>query len=57
MAFPPQPGKSTRSPACTDMETIFPSLSVAPGPTAMTVASGNGVFVDDVGRNRPDEVF
>jgi hypothetical protein len=57
IALPPQPGRSTRSPDCTDMGTILPSLSVAPGPTAMTVASGSGVFVLDVGRNRPDVVF
>jgi hypothetical protein len=35
----------------------LPSLSVAPGPTAMTVASGSGELVADVGRKRPVAVF
>lgn len=57
MAFPPQPGKRTRSPAFTDMGMILPSLSRAPGPTEMTVASGNGWDVADVGRKMPVAVF
>jgi hypothetical protein len=57
IALPPHPGRRTRSPAWTDILTILPSLSVAPGPTEMTVASGKGEFVADVGRNRPVAVF
>lgn len=55
--LPPQPGRSTRSPALTDVGTILPSLSGAPGPTAITVASGRGLLVADVGRKMPDAVF
>jgi len=50
IGFPPQPGKSTLSPALTDGDTTFPALSRAPGPTAITVASGSGVDVDDEGK-------
>ena len=35
----------------------MPSLSAAPGPTAMTVASGSGVLVTEVGRKMPEAVF
>lgn len=47
MEFPPHPGRRTLSPALTVVGTIFPSLSGAPGPTAITVASGKGFAVDD----------
>lgn len=55
--FPPQPGRSTRSPVLTAVGTMTPSLFGAPGPTAMTVASGKGLLVADDGRKRPVEVF
>ena len=45
--FPPHPGRRTLSPALTAVGTTFPSLSGAPGPTAITVASGSGLDVDD----------
>jgi hypothetical protein len=57
IALPPQPGNKTLSPALTDVGTTRPSLSGAPGPTAITVASGSGLDVAEVGRNIPDEVF
>jgi hypothetical protein len=57
MAFPPHPGKSTLSPALTDTGTIDPSLLGAPGPTAITVASGSGLEVADEGRKIPVAVF
>ena len=57
MELPPQPGKRTRSPALTEVGMIVPSLFGAPGPTAMTVASGRGLLVADVGRKIPDAVF
>lgn len=55
--LPPQPGSKTRSPALTFGGTTLPSLSWAPGPTAMTVASGRGLLVADVGKKIPDAVF
>lgn len=57
IGLPPQPGSKTRSPALTDVGTSLPSLSRAPGPTAMTVASGRGLFVADVGKKMPVAVF
>ena len=57
IALPPQPGSSTRSPAFTAVGTTLPSLSGAPGPTAITVASGRGFDVAEVGRKIPDAVF
>ena len=57
IALPPQPGNKTLSPALTDVGTTRPSLSGAPGPTAITVASGSGLDVAEVGRNIPDAVF
>ena len=57
IALPPQPGNNTRSPALTDVGTTWPSLFGAPGPTAITVASGSGLDVAEVGRNIPDDVF
>ena len=57
MELPPQPGKRTRSPGFTLVGTTLPSLFGAPGPTAMTVASGRGLDVEDEGRNMPDAVF
>jgi hypothetical protein len=56
-AFPPQPGNKTRSPALTEVGTICPSLFGAPGPTAITVASGRGLDVAEVGRYIPVAVF
>src|SRR6266851_5876679 len=53
MVFPPQPGNNTRSPALTDVGTTRPSLSGAPGPTAITVASGSGLDVAEDGRKIP----
>jgi len=55
--LPPHPGNSTRSPALTLVGTTLPSLFGAPGPTAITVASGNGELVEDEGRKIPDAVF
>jgi hypothetical protein len=57
MEFPPQPGNNTLSPALTEVGTTRPSLLGAPGPTAITVASGRGLDVADVGRKIPDAVF
>jgi len=54
--FPPHPGRSTLSPVLTAVGTILPSLSGAPGPTAITVASGKGLLVDDWGRKMPEVV-
>ena len=55
--LPPQPGRRTLSPVLTDGGMIFPSLFGAPGPTAITVASGRGDDVADVGRRIPAAVF
>lgn len=57
IGFPPHPGRRTRSPGFTAVGTTLPSLSGAPGPTAMTVASGSGVLVVDDGRKMPVAVF
>lgn len=57
IGFPPHPGSRTRSPGFTDVGTTLPSLSGAPGPTAITVASGSGVLVVDDGRKMPVAVF
>lgn len=57
MELPPQPGSSTRSPAFTCVGTTWPSLFGAPGPTAITVASGRGLFVTEVGKKMPVAVF
>ena len=57
IGLPPQPGRSTRSPGFTAVGTTFPSLSGAPGPTAMTVASGRGLDVEDEGKKIPVAVF
>ncbi len=40
--LPPQLGKRTLSPDLTEVGTTLPSLSGAPGPVAMTLASGRG---------------
>lgn len=55
--LPPHPGSNTRSPAFTAVGTMSPFLLGAPGPTAMTVASGRGLFVTEVGRKMPVAVF
>jgi hypothetical protein len=55
--LPPQPGNSTRSPALTLVGTVSPCLLGAPGPTAMTVASGNGLLVAEDGKKMPVAVF
>ena len=55
--FPPHPGRRTLSPALTVVGMTFPSLFGAPGPTEITVASGNGEAVDDSGRKMPEVVF
>jgi len=55
--FPPHPGRRILSPALTVVGMIFPFLSGAPGPTAITVASGKGVVVDAWGRKMPEAVF
>ena len=57
IALPPQPGNNTLSPVLTDVGTTCPSLFGAPGPTAITVASGSGLDVADVGRKIPVAVF
>jgi hypothetical protein len=41
----------------TAVGTIAPSLFGAPGPTAMTVASGSGFDVAEAGRKIPLAVF
>lgn len=53
---PPQLGRRTRSPSLTEQGTTLPSW-VAPGPTAMTVASGRGDWVAVEGRKMPVAVF
>ena len=55
--FPPQPGNNTLSPGFTLIGNTLPSFVVAPGPTAMTVASGRGPFVDEEGKKIPVAVF
>ena len=55
--LPPHPGNKTRSPAFTSGGTILPSLLGAPGPTEMTIASGRGLVVADVGKKIPVAVF
>ena len=55
--LPPQPGSRTLSPALTETGITAPSLFGAPGPTAMTVASGSGEEVAEVGRKMPVAVF
>jgi hypothetical protein len=57
IALPPQPGNKIPSAALTDVRTTRPSLFSTPGPTAMTVASGSGLDVADVGMNIPVAVF
>lgn len=57
MGLPPQPGSKTLSPTLTETGVTTPSLLVAPGPTAMTVASGRGEEVADEGRKIPVAVF
>ena len=57
IGLPPQPGSKTRSPMATLTGTTWPSLLAAPGPTAMTVASGKGDAVADEGRKMPLVVF
>jgi hypothetical protein len=57
IGFPPHPGNRTRSPAFTLVGTTFPSLFGAPGPTAMTIASGSGLLVAEDGRKIPVAVF
>lgn len=57
MLCPPQLGSSTLSPTLTDTGWTWPSLFGAPGPVAITLASGNGEDVADDGRKRPDAVF
>jgi hypothetical protein len=54
---PPHPGNKTLSPTFTDTACKTPSLFGAPGPTAMTVASGSGDEVAEEGRKRPVAVF
>ena len=55
--LPPQPGSRTRSPTLTLTGVTTPSLLGAPGPTAMTVASGRGFAVAEEGRKMPVAVF
>lgn len=55
--LPPQLGRSTLSPDLTEVGTIFPSLSGAPGPVAMTLASGRGEEAAEEGRKIPEEVL
>lgn len=58
MLLPPQPGNKTLSPAFTLTGTTSPVLGEgAPGPTAMTVASGMVDEVEDEGMKRPEAVF
>lgn len=47
---PPNPGRTTRSPALTVTGTTTPSRLGAPGPTARTRASGGGAEVEAEGR-------
>ena len=56
--LPPHPGNNTRSPSFTETGTTSPVFEEgAPGPTAMTVASGMVVVVDEEGMKRPEAVF
>jgi hypothetical protein len=57
MELPPQFGSNIRSPAPTLGGTILPSLPGAPGPTAMTVASGRVPDVAVEGKKIPEAVF
>ena len=57
IGFPPQPGNKTLSPGWTEIGATVPSLLGAPGPTAMTVASGRGEVVAEEGRKMPVAVF
>ena len=57
IGLPPHPGNRTLSPTFTDTACTTPSLLGAPGPTAMTVASGSGEAVADEGRKIPVAVF
>lgn len=58
MLLPPQPGNKTLSPAFTLTGTTSPVLGEgAPGPTAMTVASGMVDEVEEEGMKRPEAVF
>ena len=43
MELPPHEGRSTLSPGFTLVGTTWPSLLGAPGPAAITEASGSGV--------------
>lgn len=55
--LPPHDGSSTLSPGFTLVGTTWPSLLGAPGPAAMTEASGMGVELDDEGRKMPVAVL
>ena len=56
--LPPHPGNNTLSPSFTETGTTSPVLDEgAPGPTAMTVASGMVVVVEEEGMKRPEAVF
>ena len=52
-----QPGNKTLSPALTNVGTTRSSLSGAPGLMVITVASGSGLDVAEVGGNIPAAVF
>lgn len=57
MLCPPQLGRRTLSPTLTETGWTAPSLLGAPGPVAMTLASGRGELVADEGRKMPVAVF
>lgn len=55
--LPPHDGRRILSPGCTLTGTTLPSLSGAPGPAAITDASGSGDEALDEGRKRPEAVL
>ena len=56
IVWPPKLGRRTLSPVFTLVGIAFPFLSLAPGPTAMTCASGLFFSVADVGKKMPEAV-
>lgn len=56
IVWPPKLGRRTLSPVFTLVGIAFPFLSLAPGPTAMTCASGLFFSVADAGKKMPEAV-
>jgi len=55
--LPPHDGSRTLSPGLTFIGTTLPSFPGAPGPAAITEASGSGDEAEDEGRKMPDAVL